>query len=315
MLRSASSLPSFAPAKDPSAFRMLGKPPAAVLETGDMYGETLTELYQGVNTPGECEGNVNAWLAAQIARLAGGRRVLDAGCGAGRFLPLLAASGMHSYCGVDGSADMLSQIAGIADHGIEHWPLAGSAGALVHRERAFVCGDLCEVLPGLGPVVELVLSSFNLVCFESPEAPIAAIRACLRPGGRLLCVTNTFVPAALHPDDATPHLPVPVDMQRLRRSRAELGGKRRFRHILHLPGGALPLQDHMHPIEAIAGALGEDAWEVESAAVFAAQGCSLAHPADPRFALFGAAGPDIHDPADGGGLKYVKLGFVARRKA
>ncbi len=296
---------------------MLSKPPAAALETGAMYGETLTELYQSVNVPGECEGNVNVWLAAQIARLAGGRRVVDAGCGAGRLLALLEASGMSSYCGVDGSAEMLSQIVGVAEHGIEHWPLArpGAAELLARSERAFVCGDLREVLPGLGPVADLVLSSFNLVCFEGPEAPIAAIRAGLRPGGRLLCVTNTFVPPALHPDDATPHLPVSVDMQRLRRSRAALGGKRRFRHILHLPGGALPLQDHLHPIEVIAGALGEDEWEVESASVFAAQGCSLAHPADPRFALFGAAGPDIHDPRDGGGLKYVKLGFVARKKA
>lgn len=106
---------------------------------------------------------------------AGARRALDFGCGAGRSTRFLHALGWQA-CGADISAAMLD-LARTRD--------PGGAYNLVGD------GDLGDAVPG---PFDLVLSAFtfdNIPGWEKKVALMAALRARLAPGGRLLNLVSS----------------------------------------------------------------------------------------------------------------------------
>jgi SAM-dependent methyltransferase len=283
----------------------------AVIETGAVYGSALSRTYsRHLHVSGECEQNVNDWLCRTLARLVPGQDVLDAGCGSGRWLAELEKSGARTYVGVDASRSMLRQIPGAE---IIRWPALGEH--LFTSRPTFIEGHLQQVLPELGPVATVVLSSFNVVCFDDPIVPLTAIRACLQEGGALVCVTNVFVPASLAPDASRCEQSVGVDLSRVAEE-PPVASRLLFRHVLHLPSGTVPLQDHLHRLDEFAGAL-RVGWRVESAELFSAQGCMLVDPDEPGavalFSGFEDPGGRLFRPGSDGELVYAKLCFVARK--
>jgi SAM-dependent methyltransferase len=293
-------------------------------ETGEVYGKALAKEYGHMSVAGKLEGNVNRWLQGTLAKLVPDQDVVDAGCGSGRWIPTLEEAGMRHYTGVDASGDILAQIEGVnGGHEVIQWPIAAEIlrRAQETRQKLYVQGNLRDVLPALGPKAQIVLNSFNIVCFDDPREPIEAMEACLQRNGRLVCMTNTFVPAELAPDPTSPDIAIPIDLSAFRGKELELQGHKLFRHILHLPNGQdLPLQDHIHPLPNFAAVLDDETWDIEEAQVYAAQGCTLVNPDDPAAATifentnFGEAGQDVFRPGNGSDLQYVKLCFVARKK-
>ena len=117
--------------------------------------------------------------------------VLDAGCGTGRHLAILAARG-YQMTGLDASRPMLA-VAGARLAG------AGQAGALA-------CGDLSAV-----PLAAGIFS--GSICLESPlayllndgdlAAALSGLWRVLRPGGRLVVDIFDYA-ATLGPDGCEP---------------------------------------------------------------------------------------------------------------
>lgn len=285
----------------------------AAIETGAVYGSALSEAYaHHLHVPGECEQNANDWLRRTLARLVPGQDVLDAGCGSGRWLAELEKHGARTYVGVDASRSMLRQI---PDAEIIRWPDPDLVDHLLASRRSFIEGHIQQVLPELGPVATVVLSSFNVVCFDDPVDPLMAMRECLREGGALVCVTNVFVPASLAPDATRCEQSIRVDLSQLA-EQPPMASRQLFRHVLHLPSGSVPLQDHLHRLDEFAAAL-RVGWRVESAELFSAQGCLLVDPDDPGavalFSDFEHPGARLFRPGPDSELAYAKLCFVARK--
>lgn len=102
-------------------------------------------------------------------------RVLDAGCGTGNLLTLLAdaRARVDAYAGVDPAPDMLRIAAG---------KLAGAPfpGALA--------GGAAEALPFADGAFDTAVSASTLHDWPDPRAGLAEVRRVLRPGGTLLLV-------------------------------------------------------------------------------------------------------------------------------
>ena len=136
--------------------------------------------------------NVASLLNAFYARpamvdLAGdvdGRRILDAGCGAGPLTALLRDRGAR-MTGLDGSPAMID---------LARQRLGGDVPLHVH--------DLAQPLPFAADSFDDVVSSLVLHYLEDWDAPLAEIRRVLRPGGRfILAVNHPFVRTFTHPDE------------------------------------------------------------------------------------------------------------------
>jgi 2-polyprenyl-3-methyl-5-hydroxy-6-metoxy-1,4-benzoquinol methylase len=106
-----------------------------------------------------------------FAGLAGGERILEVGCGMGKFTWPLAARGFDVE-GLDLSAELLAAAP----------PALGEAGVVLHH------GDLLDAAPSLRGRFDVVAGFFTLHhLLDLPEA-FAAMRAYLRPGGRVVFV-------------------------------------------------------------------------------------------------------------------------------
>lgn len=145
---------------------MSDQPP--LLNEVDTYGPAYMRI---ANQLGRYEGNEEeAPLAMDLLGLKPGDRVLDAGCGLGRFA------------------------AALADHGIDAWGVDISATAVAEAKRAYpgptyVRADLMETLPeelrGFDGLVSLS-SSFGFgATVADDEKMLRAYHEALRPGGRM----------------------------------------------------------------------------------------------------------------------------------
>lgn len=121
-------------------------------------------------------GLFNAWLERpEMLRLAGdvtGRRVLDAGCGAGPLTAALRERGAE-VSGFDFSPAMVEL-----------------ARERLGSEVDLRVADLAEPLPYGDAAYDDVVASLVLHYLEDWSAPLAELRRVLRPGGRLLVSVN-----------------------------------------------------------------------------------------------------------------------------
>lgn len=118
-------------------------------------------------------------LAGDVA----GRRVLDAGCGAGPLSAALRERGA-AVAGFDLSAAMIAL-----------------ARQRLGDEADLQVADLAEPLPYPDAAFDDVVASLVLHYLEDWTAPLAELRRVLRPGGRLiLSVNHPILYPSLHPD-------------------------------------------------------------------------------------------------------------------
>ncbi|MHB8683601.1 MAG: class I SAM-dependent methyltransferase [Dehalococcoidia bacterium] len=106
-----------------------------------------------------------------------GRRVLDSGCGEGRFCRMLAGRGAQ-VVGLDLTHELVEE-AGARD---------GAAGA-------YICAS-AETLPFADAAFDLVVSYVTLVDIVDYAAAIRASARVLRPGGQLVVANVGFVTAS-----------------------------------------------------------------------------------------------------------------------
>ena len=122
----------------------------------------------------------------EMLRLAGdvaGRRILDAGCGAGPLSEALRAKGAV-VAGLDSSAAMVSL-----------------ARRRLGEDAELYVADLAAPLPFADAEFDDVLASLVLHYLEDWAGPLAELRRVLKPGGRLLVsLIHPAVYAIVYPD-------------------------------------------------------------------------------------------------------------------
>jgi SAM-dependent methyltransferase len=121
----------------------------------------------------DSDGWLDAWRTL-IAERAGGRPILELGCGSGRDTGVLAAAG-HRVVAIDRDPTAIAQAKSRLPDGEFH------------------CQDLRAPFPVPQGGVGVVIASLSLHYFDWPEtvALAARIRAALRSGGVLLCRVNS----------------------------------------------------------------------------------------------------------------------------
>ncbi len=135
-------------------------------------------------------------LMLQLCGDVAGVRVLDVGCGEGRFCRMLSERGA-SCVGIDPTRDLLRAA---RDHG-SIAPIRAVAEAMPLRAWSF----------------DLAVSYITLVDIEHYREAIAEMARVLRPGGRIVVANVGFVSASQAPnggwlrDDAGTPLHVPID--------------------------------------------------------------------------------------------------------
>jgi ubiquinone/menaquinone biosynthesis C-methylase UbiE len=134
-----------------------------------------------------------------MLRLAGnveGTRVIDVGCGEGRFCRMLGERGA-TCIGIDPTATLLRAA---REHGV-----------------ASPVRAVAEALPFAASTFDLAVTYITLVDIEHYREAIAEMARVLRPGGRLLAANIGFVSASIEAnggwrrDDAGNRLFVPID--------------------------------------------------------------------------------------------------------
>jgi SAM-dependent methyltransferase len=108
--------------------------------------------------------NLYSWVLG-VARLNGGDRVLDLGCGNGMYLELIDAVGL------DASVGMLR-------------------AARTRTANPLAAGD-AVALPLASASFDVVLAAHMLYHVEDRESAVAEIRRVLKPSGSLIAVTNS----------------------------------------------------------------------------------------------------------------------------
>jgi SAM-dependent methyltransferase len=248
---------------------------------GQNYDANQAEEYSSLVVYGEeCEAHITNWLFQHLQELAPCRRIIDAGCGSGRWYESLASFSAASYLGVDISAEMLSRFP--------------THSATVPTE--LIQGDVRGALEARPHQVDLVLSSFNTICFPDPEPVIRACLGALAPGGLLLLTTNVHAPDVLAPDIAEPSVPTILGVTSYLEKTDEHRGLT-FDHDLQLADGqVIHLNDFFHTLSDYTIPLTDAHCEIEQAHLYAPQG--------DRFIPSGAP----HEE----GLFYAKLCILAR---
>jgi SAM-dependent methyltransferase len=254
---------------------------------GQSYDQRQAEEYAALDlSDGACEANITRRLLHELEMLAPAGRVVDAGCGNGRWYDAVVRAGAaSSYLGVDISKEMLARFP-------SERPIPTT---LVER-------DVCQELAARPGQADLVLSVFNAICFADPAPLVGACLEALRPGGSLLLATNVHFPAGVAPLHwaSTPEIPVSLDLDPFVLHGVEDGSHRGllFHHTLSLGDGQeVALDDFFHTLLDYAKPLCEGPCHVKRSRLFAPQGdyCDgVAH-------------------AQGQGLSYAKLLVLAQR--
>ena len=139
--------------------------------TEQQYGTTdnlaaRQAIYRWADSP----VNATRWALDRVA-WRGGERVVDVGCGNGRYLPLARERGASSVVGCDLSAGMLA--------GIDP---AGHGGLLVQADA--------QSLPFSTGSVDVALAMHMLYHVPSVATAARELRRVVRPDGTLLAMTN-----------------------------------------------------------------------------------------------------------------------------
>jgi SAM-dependent methyltransferase len=291
--------------------------------------EHSSQVYQGAKARGyefaeaECDANVYDWARRTVRGLAAGRTAVDIGCGKGQLLAAMDRARL--LVGIDASADMVRHIPDAPGRAKVNWPVAPQQleALLAQQREVIVCGQIEDVLPALGMQMDVALSAFNIVCFADAAVPLAIMHRCLKPGGRLVAISNVWVPRELAPDGADPRMARAIDLHAaVRNWPADLPTGLRFQLVLHLrtPRGephALALVDHVHTLVTYARALPQADWEVEGLLLYPPEGCAAVDPAVPSaysHLYSGAAGTGIHSPKHDPRFAFAKACLVAVKR-
>lgn len=131
-------------------------------------------------------------------------RILELGCGTGRFTPALAAHFDARVVGLDPSARMLQQ-----------------AEAKSHDARVAYCRARAEAVPVANNSVDLVFMSMSFHHFTEPHAAVSECKRVLRSRGRVVLRGGVRDQAAGYP--YTPFFPsLATILERMLPSRREL---------------------------------------------------------------------------------------------
>jgi SAM-dependent methyltransferase len=301
-----------------------------VKNPGPADADTLAnQVYLGTKASGyefgqtECDANVYAWARHKMQSLAPGLVAADIGCGKGQLLAAMEHARL--LVGIDASADMVREMPEAAGRKKVVWPVAPHqlAGLLQDQRQLIVCGRMEDVLPGLGMPLDLALSAFNIVCFADPAAPFDIMHRCLRPGGRLVAISNLWVPRDLAPREKDVAVARAVDLHAAARTHPQdLAAGQRFRLVLELrsPQGELtpyPLLDHVHTLGAYARALDPARWAMEEVLLYPPEACCVVDPAETsRYSHLytGSAAADVLSPAQNPSFTFAKVCLVAVKK-
>jgi SAM-dependent methyltransferase len=291
--------------------------------------ELSNQVYLGAKAGGyefgqtECDATVYAWARAKMQALSKGRDVADIGCGKGQLLSAMDEARL--LVGIDASADMVGDIPDAAGRAKAGWPLEPQVLARLLREQRqlIFCGHMEEILPALGMQFDLALSAFNIVCFEDVASPLESMHRCLRPGGRLVAISNIWVPREVAPEAGNFAAARAVELHSAARAYPDdLAPGLRFALVLALrsPQGQLhpfPLLDHLHTLGAYARALDPARWRVEETLLYPPEGCTVVDPEvpSPHSHLYsGSAGQDAHSPQRDPRFSFAKLCLVAVKR-
>jgi SAM-dependent methyltransferase len=282
---------------------------------------------EGYGGFGECDANVYGWARWKLnPGMIGGKTVLDAGCGKGPFIEHCEAQGAAKVIGVEASPEMIAGIPHSPDQALIEWPADPQTiqTLLARHRRLIIQGLLQDVLVTGHIQADVALSFFNIVCFPDPLEPTAAMAHAVRPGGKLVVISNVFVPSDLPLEWNNPGGSA-MDINDLHHpylNRYPMPDDLVFRQVLHLRGKDgepfdLPIQDHVHTLGAFSEAL-KKGWKVEQATVAPPQLCTLVDPRNPgRFAGMHDTGfaqdHPIYSPSQDGRLQYAKLCLIAER--
>lgn len=140
----------------------------------DYDSTTIPEGYDRARDHGP--ENRALWMRVIAARLDGRvvRRILDLGCGTGRFSTALAEHFDAEVIGLDPSAKMLEV-----------------AQNKLRDDRVRYCRGRAEELPLLSSAIDLVFMSMSYHHFSEPTAVARQCRRVLRSGGRVILRTGT----------------------------------------------------------------------------------------------------------------------------
>jgi malonyl-CoA O-methyltransferase len=119
----------------------------------------------------------------------GGSRVLDAGCGSGRYLLHARRRGAQQVVGVDLSAEMLARARAELRMKNEEWRTGQSAS--VHSSffilhSSFIQASL-DAIPIRGGWADITICGLTLGHLEDLRTPLAELARVTRRGGRVLC--------------------------------------------------------------------------------------------------------------------------------
>jgi SAM-dependent methyltransferase len=111
----------------------------------------------------------------RVARITRGERVLEVGCGMGRFTLMLAERGVQVE-GLDLTPGLLNRLRAHR----------GSRDSLPLHDIPLHCADVLDPPPALDHAFDVVLGFFVLHHLRDIDVAIAAMSRLLKPGGRLV---------------------------------------------------------------------------------------------------------------------------------
>lgn len=158
--------------------RIHPKPPTILLKPIQGYELWASSYPPYAHTP-LMKAEERAMLSLLPAGLSGSR-VLDAGCGSGRYLKHAAERGARRLLGVDFSAAMLVQAS--REWGRRPGKVLGKLSISI----AFLQASL-EAIPLKDGWADLTISALTLGHFQDLALPLAELCRVTKPGGTLMC--------------------------------------------------------------------------------------------------------------------------------